>query len=153
MDTETANGKFEYKPRYVVYGGAFDIIHPGHISAIREAKSYGDHLIILLTPDERIRAKKGRDPVFNQEERMKILAGIEGVDEVAIFPSNDDGGVEEALREIKPEVYIRDRDANPKWWAQENRLCKELGIRLIVMGRHGHWSSSDIIKKIKNENS
>lgn len=137
--------------RRVLYGGAFDLIHPGHISAIRDARSHGDHLVICLTSDRRYKEKRGRSPVFSVEDRMRILMGIGGVDEVTVFPDDPDGGVEAAIRHFKPAVYIRDRDANPKFWAQENRLCKELSVKLVVMGRHGHWSSSEIINGIKNE--
>ena len=61
--------------------GCYDMVHFGHANAIRQAKAMGDHLVVGVHSDEEIRQHKG-PPVFNEEERYKMVRGIKWVDEV-----------------------------------------------------------------------
>jgi ethanolamine-phosphate cytidylyltransferase len=61
--------------------GCFDMVHFGHANACRQAKLLGDYLVVGVHSDEEISKHKG-PPVFNQEERYKMVRGIKWVDEV-----------------------------------------------------------------------
>lgn len=75
----------------IFVNGAFDILHTGHIDLLNYAKSLGDHLIVAIDSDERIRHNKGEDrPVNSVNVRKKILENIKAVDEVIIFSSDQE---------------------------------------------------------------
>lgn len=76
--------------------GTFDVFHVGHLRILQRAAALGDRLVVGVSSDALNLAKKGRAPVFDQEERMAIVGAIRGVDEVFL---------EESL-ELKGE-YIR----------------------------------------------
>ena len=73
--------------KIVLAGGCFDIIHIGHIEFLKNAKKFGDILILLLESDESIKNLKGeKRPINNQDNRSKILSTIEYVDYVIPLP-------------------------------------------------------------------
>ena len=77
------------KKRIVLVHGVFDVVHLGHISHFKEAKSYGDILVVSITPDRFV--KKGfNKPYFDEHQRAKFLSSLEIVDYVII---NDDKSV------------------------------------------------------------
>jgi ethanolamine-phosphate cytidylyltransferase len=69
------------KPIRVWCDGCYDMVHFGHANSLRQAKALGDYLIVGVHTDEEITKHKG-PPVFNQEERYKMVRGIKWVDEV-----------------------------------------------------------------------
>ncbi|MBI4599428.1 adenylyltransferase/cytidyltransferase family protein [Candidatus Uhrbacteria bacterium] len=73
----------------VVAFGTFDIIHPGHLSYLEQAKRHGDVLIAVVTPDAAVLRRKGRRALFTQGERMKIVAAVRSVDRVVLGDQDD----------------------------------------------------------------
>ncbi|XP_065663577.1 ethanolamine-phosphate cytidylyltransferase isoform X2 [Hydra vulgaris] len=71
----------EKKIQKVWCDGCYDLVHFGHANQIRQAKSMGDYLIVGVHSDEEVRKHKG-PPVFNEEERYKMVRAIKWVDEV-----------------------------------------------------------------------
>ena len=62
--------------------GCFDILHVGHVEFLKEARSFGDYLIVLLESDENIKKLKGKGkPIFSLKERITVLKAIKYVDE------------------------------------------------------------------------
>jgi rfaE bifunctional protein nucleotidyltransferase chain/domain len=86
--------------------GVFDLLHPGHLKHFQSAKEQGDVLIVTVTPDEHVNRGPGR-PIFKQELRAESLAHIECVDFVAI---NEWPTAVEAIRRIKPDLYVKGRE-------------------------------------------
>ncbi|XP_052772625.1 ethanolamine-phosphate cytidylyltransferase-like isoform X1 [Mya arenaria] len=80
MSTET-NGNKKGKEVRVWMDGCFDIVHFGHANALRQGKRMGDKLFVGVHSDEEITMHKG-PPVFNQEERYRMVRAIKWVDEV-----------------------------------------------------------------------
>lgn len=73
----------------IIVNGVFDLLHVGHVSLLQFAKSQGDHLLVAIDSDERIRQNKNpKRPIYNEQNRKFILENIKYVDEVIIF--NDD---------------------------------------------------------------
>ena len=66
--------------RGVVVFGVFDLIHPGHLYFLKQAKKYGEHLTVVVTRDARAIAEKRRKPIFNGRERLQIVRAIKWVD-------------------------------------------------------------------------
>lgn len=67
--------------------GTFDVLHVGHLRILERAAALGDRLIVGVSSDALNIAKKGREPVFVQEERMRIVAALRCVDEVFLEES------------------------------------------------------------------
>lgn len=71
----------------VLVGGCFDLLHVGHISFLKEAKTHGDYLIVLLESDEKVHKLKGDGrPFHTQEQRKLMLEALRFVDEVICLP-------------------------------------------------------------------
>ena len=75
--------------RRVITFGTFDVLHVGHVRILRRARSLGDFLIVGVSSDALNMAKKGRESVFPQDERLEIVASIAGVDAVFVEESLD----------------------------------------------------------------
>lgn len=76
--------------RYIWVNGCFDILHRGHIELFKYAKSLGDHLVVGIDSDDRIRTSKGVNrPVNNLEDRIEMLRSIRYIDDVVWFDSDE----------------------------------------------------------------
>jgi FAD synthetase len=64
------------RKKVVMAFGTFDILHPGHLSYFSRAKSLGDKLIVVVSRDSSASASKGRRPLMNEKERLKIIAAL-----------------------------------------------------------------------------
>ena len=101
------------KKRIVFTNGCFDILHPGHIRLLRQAKSFADILIIGLNSDSSVKKIKGASrPIIKQEERAEILAALEMVDYIVIFHEADPAKL---ISAILPDVLVKGGD-----WAKED---------------------------------
>lgn len=86
--------------------GVFDLLHIGHIKHFNEAKSFGDILIVTITPDEYVHKGPNR-PAFNTDVRMETLASLEVIDYVSV---NEWPTAVEAINKIQPDVYCKGPD-------------------------------------------
>lgn len=88
--------------------GCFDILHPGHVRVITEARATCDRLIVGLNSDASVRRLKGPDrPVQNERARAEVLAALEAVDLVAIFEEDTPLNL---IARIKPMVLVKGGD-------------------------------------------
>ncbi|XP_046359444.1 ethanolamine-phosphate cytidylyltransferase-like isoform X1 [Haliotis rufescens] len=78
---DLSSPKKKAKQTHVWMDGCFDMVHFGHANALRQGKQFGDVLMVGVHSDEEIAKHKG-PPVFNEQERYKIVRGIKWVDEV-----------------------------------------------------------------------
>ena len=88
--------------------GCFDLLHPGHVSLLTEARSACDRLIVGLNSDESVRRLKGEDrPVQNQLARAIVLASLGFVDRVIIFSEDNPISL---LETLQPDVLVKGAD-------------------------------------------
>lgn len=88
--------------------GVFDLLHPGHVSLIRQARSACDRLIVGLNSDSSVKRLKGDSrPIQNDASRALVLGSLASVDAVVIFPDDTPLAVIEAL---KPDVLVKGAD-------------------------------------------
>jgi glycerol-3-phosphate cytidylyltransferase len=73
--------------RTVITFGTYDVFHVGHLRILERAAALGDRLVVGVSADALNLAKKGRKPVFSQEERLEIVAALKVVDEVFVEES------------------------------------------------------------------
>ena len=94
--------------KIVFTNGCFDIIHPGHIHVLSEAKLLGDILIVGLNSDKSVKKLKGKErPLVNESDRAKILLSIKYVDYVTIF---DESTPKDIIEKIKPNTLVKGGD-------------------------------------------
>lgn len=92
--------------KIVLCHGVFDVLHPGHILHFKEARTFGDVLVVTVTPDRLVRKGPGR-PVFNERLRMETLAALEYVDWVGL---NEWPTAVETIERIRPDIYAKGKD-------------------------------------------
>jgi len=87
--------------KVVMLGGAFEIIHPGHVLALSEARNLGNTLVVVVATDESVERNKGRPPATNQALRVALVSSLRQVD--LALPGNK-GSIYEILVRIRPDV-------------------------------------------------
>lgn len=98
--------------RIVFTNGCFDILHVGHVQYLRDAKAYGDVLIVGVNDDASVRRLKGPTrPVNPVEDRMGVLAALEMVDAVCSFGEDTP---KEIIERITPNVLVKGEDWRDK---------------------------------------
>jgi FAD synthetase len=81
--------------------GTFDLLHPGHEHFLREARSHGDHLTVIVARDETVRAVKGRPPAQDERERLAAVRALPFVDDARLGELGDKMRV---VRDARPDV-------------------------------------------------
>jgi len=128
----------------VFVNGTFDILHPGHMQLISFAGNMGDHLLLAIDSDVRVKEKKGyQRPVNDQEFRKTMLLHIKGVDDVVIFDS--DIALTTIIKEYNPDIMIVGSD-----YRNERVIGSEYAKTLVFFERDKRFSSSQIIASISN---
>jgi D-glycero-beta-D-manno-heptose 1-phosphate adenylyltransferase len=95
--------------RSVVFtNGCFDLIHPGHVRCLAEARALGDLLVVAVNSDASVRGLKGpARPLVPQQDRAEVLAALASVDYVAIF---DEPTPRELIARVLPSVLVKGAD-------------------------------------------
>src|SRR5688572_23568137 len=85
--------------RVVFTNGVFDILHPGHLRYLQQARALGDLLIVGLNSDASVRRNKGPDrPINSESDRAEILSALECVDAVVVFDEETPAAIIEAIQ-------------------------------------------------------
>ena len=94
--------------RVVFTNGCFDLLHPGHISYLAQARALGDALMVALNSDRSVRELKGPTrPILNEQERTVVMAALGCVDYVTIF---DQATPRELIARILPDILVKGGD-------------------------------------------
>ncbi len=133
----------------VVATGVFDILHPGHLEFLQEAKKLGDRLVVVVASDEMVRKKK-RTPITPEKQRLRMVSSLKGVDK-AILGDREDLFV--PILKIKPDIIVLGKDQDFDERNLEEELKKN-GLNTKVVRIKKFWegelnSSKKIIEKIK----
>ncbi len=92
----------------VTTNGCFDVLHLGHLRYLQAARQLGDLLVVAINSDASVRELKGENrPLIPEDERAEMLAGLECVDYVVIFPELTPI---ELLSELKPDIHVKGGD-------------------------------------------
>jgi len=131
----------------VVATGTFDIIHPGHITFLREAKKLGDELVVIVAREKNVRHKP--KPVLPEEQRRKVVESIKYVD-MAILGDEED--IFKPIVELKPDVIVLGHDQHfDENWLREELRKRNLNcevVRIRVKEDCPYCSSHKIIERI-----
>ena len=124
----------------------FDLMHPGHIKMLQDARNQCDYLIVGLQEDPTIdRPDTKNKPIQTMEERYIMLSAVRFVDEIMIYKTEDD--LYSYLKKNKPDIRILGSDYKGK-----DFTGKDLDINIYYHKRDHDWSSTEMRQRIiKNE--
>ena len=98
--------------KIVLTSGTFDLFHVGHLQYLSAVKSYGDVVVVMLSGDARVKARKGpARPVIGEQDRARILDALKTVDYVFIDPGKPQGEdpvYADILARLQPDLYVTD---------------------------------------------
>lgn len=133
--------------RKVVFtNGCFDLLHPGHVRCLAEARALGDVLIVAVNSDRSVRENKGPErPLVSEQDRAEVLAALSSVDYVTIF---DEPTPRELISQILPDVLVKGAD-----WALDDVVGRKeveaAGGRVISIPLADGYSTTRLVDKIR----
>jgi len=150
-DLKKIREDYRKKGKKVIWtNGCFDILHAGHVDYLRKARKLGDCLFVGLNSDDSARKLKGEGrPINNEKHRAEVLSSLGFVDYVIIF---NELTVENCLKELKPDVYVKagDYDIN-KMDQDERKVIESYGGGFAFIPIIYNLSTTKIIDKIKDK--
>ncbi|MDE2999085.1 MAG: D-glycero-beta-D-manno-heptose 1-phosphate adenylyltransferase [Gemmatimonadota bacterium] len=131
--------------RLVFTNGCFDLIHPGHVAFLQQARALGDALLVALNSDDSVRRIKGRGrPILSIEERIGVLAGLEAVDYICVFEEDTPHDI---LRDLLPDVLVKGGDYSPDQIVARE-VVERAGGRVATVSTRFNTSTSAVIERI-----
>jgi len=94
-------GKGRRRIKVVFTGGSFEIVHPGHLYTIEQARKLGDVLVLVLARSSTIRKRKGREPVTQEADRLALTSSLRQVDAAILGVK---GSIYETMEKVNPDV-------------------------------------------------
>lgn len=135
----------------ILVGGCFDLIHFGHVSFLKQAKTHGDFLMVALESDENVRRMKGDGrPIHSQLQRKELLEALAVVDEVVMLPPmHTDREYMDLVQGIKPQILaITEGDPITERKRQQGKLS---GAQLVIIPKIHTPSTSQLAKLLQLE--
>lgn len=134
------------KGKTIVFtNGCFDLLHPGHLHYLMEAKEMGDILIVGINSDDSIRKLKGKlRPLTPERDRLEMLSGLECVDFVTSFGEPDPAGL---ISLIKPHLLVKGGDWGVNQIIGRDIVEKE-GGKVVSIALTPGYSTTQLIEKI-----
>jgi len=129
----------------VMTNGCFDLLHPGHVSSLQQARKFGDCLVVGLNSDRSVRELKGEGrPIVDQQGRAEMLAALECVDYVVLF---DDAHVDGLVERIMPDVLVKSAE-----YAVDQvvggQSVQEHGGRVVLVPMKSRYSTSELLRRM-----
>ena len=131
----------------VATNGCFDILHAGHVTYLEAARNQGDLLVVGLNSDASVRSLKGPSrPLNTEQDRAFVLAAMQCVDAVCIFP---DSRATLFLKACKPDIYVKGGDYTIDTLnADERNAVESAGGRIALLPLVPGKSTTSIIEKM-----
>ena len=127
--------------------GVFDVLHPGHVRYLRDARALGDLLIVGVNSDRSARAlgKAPDRPINPEGERAEVLAALQSVDAVVVFDENTPHAI---ITAIQPDILVKGAD-----WGENAIVGREVvearGGRVVRIELAKGYSTTAIISRIR----
>ncbi|HWZ55865.1 MAG TPA: D-glycero-beta-D-manno-heptose 1-phosphate adenylyltransferase [Verrucomicrobiae bacterium] len=133
--------------RVVFTNGCFDLIHPGHVRCLTDARALGDVLIVAVNSDRSVRGNKGPErPLVPERDRAEVLAALASVDYVTIF---DEPTPRELISRVLPSILVKGAD-----WALDQVAGREeveaAGGRVVSIPLAPGYSTTNLVQRIRN---
>lgn len=133
--------------RTIVFtNGVFDLLHPGHVRYLQQARALGDALIVGLNADASVRRNKGpARPINAEAERAEVLAALACVDAVTIFGEDTPADI---IRLVQPDILVKGAD-----WPADQIVGRDTvearGGRVVLMAVEQGYSTTALLDRIK----
>lgn len=133
--------------RVVFTNGVFDILHPGHVRYLKEARSMGDVLIVGVNSDRSARAQgKAPDrPIVSEAERCEVLSALACVDAVVLF---DEDTPHEIIKAVQPDILVKGAD-----WGEDAIVGRDTvearGGRVVRIRLAEGYSTTRILERVR----
>lgn len=129
--------------KVVFTNGVFDILHPGHVSLLKFARSLGDKLIVGINSDRAVKIIKGPDrPINNENTRKSVLESLDYVDEVVIFDDIETVGI---IKQLKPHILAKAVDLTPEQLRIKDQVPEEVEIKICP--ELAEFSTTEVIRR------
>ena len=128
----------------VLTNGCYDLLHPGHIRLLEQARSLGDVLILALNADSSVRRLKGPSrPLMPESERIEVALGLESVDAVTVF---DEDTPRELIAAVLPDILVKGAD----WahWIAGREEVEAAGGKVLALSLEPGYSTTGIVENI-----
>ena len=134
--------------KLVATNGCFDLLHVGHVRYLEAARRLGDVLAVGLNGDRSVRELKGSGrPINNEADRAEVLAALECVDLVAIFPEIR---ATEFILAAQPAIYAKGGDYTPETLnAEERGALQEVGAEIRIIPFEKGYSTSLLLEQLR----
>jgi len=134
--------------RCVVFtNGCFDLLHPGHVRCLAEARALGDVLVVAVNSDRSVRGNKGPErPLVAEQDRAEVLAALASVDYVTVF---DEPTPRELISRVLPSVLVKGADWAPDQVAGREEV-EAAGGRVVSIPLAPGYSTTSIVQRIRN---
>src|SRR5438093_5911005 len=141
-ETLRGNGK-----KLVATNGCFDLLHVGHVRYLQAARTLGDVLAVGLNSDLSVRELKGTGrPLTSQDDRAEILAALQCVDLVTVFPQIQ---ATQFLTAVRPAIYVKGGDYSSETLDKEERaILKKIGADIRLIPFQTGYSTSGLIDQV-----
>ena len=131
--------------KVVFTNGCFDLLHPGHVRYLQQARALGDALIVALNSDRSVRELKGdKRPILTEAERSEVMAALACVDFVTVF---DEPTPREIISALLPDVLVKGGD-----WGIDAIVGREeveaAGGKVMSLAFVEGCSTTDVIERI-----
>jgi rfaE bifunctional protein nucleotidyltransferase chain/domain len=133
--------------KLIATNGCFDLLHVGHVRYLQAARALGDFLAVGLNSDPSVRELKGSGrPIATESDRAEVLAALQCVDLVTIFPELR---ATRFIAEIRPAIYVKGGDYSSETLNEEERaMLKEIGAEIRLIPFEAGYSTSRLIEQI-----
>ena len=132
--------------KVVFTNGVFDLLHPGHVRYLQDARALGDVLIVGVNSDRSVRANKGPTrPINPEDERAEVLLALACVDAAVIFDEETPHAI---ISRVQPDVLVKGAD-----WGEHNIVGRDVvearGGRVVRVDISPGHSSTELINKVR----
>lgn len=134
--------------KIVFTNGVFDLLHPGHVRYLRDARALGDLLIVGVNSDRSVKAlgKAPDRPINGESERAEVLAALASVEAVVIFDEDTPHAIISALQ---PDILVKGAD-----WGENAIVGRDVvearGGKVVRIALAEGFSTTSIIQKIRS---
>lgn len=130
----------------VFTAGCFDLLHPGHIRMLEEARSLGDALLVGIAGDAGVQRMRGpARPLIPGRERAELMAALECVDAVVIF---DESALQTLIAKILPDVLVWDGKDEENLIAGQSEV-EAAGGRVVRISALAAYSNNEILRRVR----
>jgi rfaE bifunctional protein nucleotidyltransferase chain/domain len=140
-----ARAAWKQAGRTVVFtNGCYDLLHPGHIRLLEQARSLGSVLILALNTDDSVRRLKGPSrPLISEQERAEVACSVAAVDAVTMF---DEDTPRELIAAVLPDVLVKGADWSHFIAGREE--VEAAGGKVMALALEPGYSTTGIVEKI-----